>query len=316
MKDFLQSIFKSTEERIKNPFVGAFVTSWIIFNWKPILYLLFSDEKIKTKIEYISKEATGYTSIWTVVWFPLFSAIFYILILPFLSFLFEYILKYAMKWRNKVNLESRNDILELQIGVAKNEIKLEEEKTEFRERNSHNQMVENLNNQILQLQTSLDESRNKNSELSIQIQDQRNFSEKQLQDTSKTLTEHILKINSDLSAEKTNSVSLNESINEVSENNLSLTRRLNLLEKQSAVASFTIKRLQNPEIKILQFENERFLEYFNSINQIKYFDLDMDTVVELEVIMDKMNNKTYAEDENENSVRLALSQYQRYLDRI
>jgi hypothetical protein len=53
MKEFLQSIFKSTQERIKNPFVGAFMTSWVLFNWKPILFLVFSVTSIEYKILYM-----------------------------------------------------------------------------------------------------------------------------------------------------------------------------------------------------------------------------------------------------------------------
>lgn len=315
MKEFLQAMFKSTEDRIKNPFIGAFLTSWILFNWKPILYIIFSDEKIKDKIYYIT-ETDSYNDQYNYFWLPLISAIFYILILPYLSFSFEYLVKFSNKWRNKVSLETKDEALELEIGIAKNEITLEEKRTEFRERNSHNQMVENLNSQILQLQNSLNDSRNKNSELSIQLQDQRNGLEKQLTETSKTLTDHILKISSDLSAEKANNFDLTETINEINDKYLQTMRQLNLLERQFGVAKFLINRLQNPVNKILQFQNERILEYFNTINQIRYFHLDENITIDQEVIMEKINAFSYEEDESENNVRLALNEYQKYLERI
>ena len=53
MKEFLQTIFKTSEERIKNPIIGSFFTSWLIFNWKPILFFIFTNKTVEEKIIYI-----------------------------------------------------------------------------------------------------------------------------------------------------------------------------------------------------------------------------------------------------------------------
>ncbi len=58
MKEFLQSIFKTTEERVKNPFIGAFMASWVVFNWKPLAFFIFAGKKIEEKINYIIQVAS------------------------------------------------------------------------------------------------------------------------------------------------------------------------------------------------------------------------------------------------------------------
>ena len=55
MKEFINSIFESSKERLKNPFVSAFLLAWIGFNWRPISYLFYSVDKISQRIEYIDE---------------------------------------------------------------------------------------------------------------------------------------------------------------------------------------------------------------------------------------------------------------------
>ncbi|ELQ6214879.1 hypothetical protein ACP6PU_000120 [Cronobacter dublinensis] len=54
IKEALSSAVTTAAQRVRNPVFGAFVLSWCAFNWKQILYLLFSDKGIYNKIEYIS----------------------------------------------------------------------------------------------------------------------------------------------------------------------------------------------------------------------------------------------------------------------
>ena len=160
MKKILSSIFKSTEERIKNPFMGAFVTSWVLFNWKPILFLVFSSKLIEDKIEYIQ---STFSNINTVFWYPLLATIFYILVLPYLNLLIDMLLKYSLLKRNIIIIDKQKLKIESEKQLAIEEIKLEEAKTEFRERSSHNLLVENLQNKIKKLEENLENISNQNS---------------------------------------------------------------------------------------------------------------------------------------------------------
>ena len=155
MKELLKSFLKTTEERIKNPFIGSFITSWILFNWKPILYLIFSSKDIEQKILYIE---TTFTIIWCLLIFPLLSAIFYVLILPYLNLLFDWLLRYSSLKKNILLIDKQKQIIQNQKELAIEEIKLEEAKTEFRERKTHNKLLEDLqlkntiNEELLELE--------------------------------------------------------------------------------------------------------------------------------------------------------------------
>jgi hypothetical protein len=145
MKNLLTTILKTNEERIKNPFIGAFISSWIIINWKPIFFLIFASRDIESKIIFIEK---NYSQITFILIYPALVALFYIIILPYLNILFDEILKYSVLKKNAAMIVKRKKNIQDEKEVAIEEIKLEEAKTEFRERNTHNKLVDNLQQQI------------------------------------------------------------------------------------------------------------------------------------------------------------------------
>ena len=51
--ELLETFFTIANQRIKSPFLGSFIFSWILINWKPIFYFQFSDEQINIKIKNI-----------------------------------------------------------------------------------------------------------------------------------------------------------------------------------------------------------------------------------------------------------------------
>lgn len=161
MKELLQSIFSSANERIKNPFISAFITSWIIFNWQPIFLMIFSTKNIEEKIKIISND---YDNIEHLLIYPLISTIFYVLILPYVNLLFEIILEFSKSKRNNIQMNSQRLIISNKQILAIEEIKFEESKTEFRERNSHNKMIEDLQKNFVEIESNLVLEREKNSE--------------------------------------------------------------------------------------------------------------------------------------------------------
>ncbi|NEN25361.1 hypothetical protein G3O08_17840 [Cryomorpha ignava] len=160
MKEFLQSLFKTTEERIRNPFIGAFMTSWLLFNWKPILYILLSSYAIGNRIEYVEEHFSNYILLF---WLPLIAALFYVLVLPYLNLGFDRLLKKSQLKRNLIVIETQKRNIANQIELAIGEIKLEETKTSYRERNSHNQLVEALQKKNRDLEITLDATMEKNN---------------------------------------------------------------------------------------------------------------------------------------------------------
>lgn len=81
LKEFTTSTFNTAMNRVKNPAFGAFAISWCAFNWKQILYLLFADNSIYYKIEYIS-ENSNWLNIFLL---PVFSSLVLCIGLPWLN---------------------------------------------------------------------------------------------------------------------------------------------------------------------------------------------------------------------------------------
>lgn len=199
MKEFVQTIFKSTEERIKNPFIGAFITSWILFNWKPILFSIFSSKNIEDKINFIDENFIETNHI---LWYPLFASIFYILVLPYISLFFDILLKYSLLKRNDIVVSNQKQNLENQKQLAIEEIRLEEAKTEFRERKYHNKLVEEL--------------QNRNNDLESEIQNMKESNRSMVDDLKAEIKNREKLINSELETYK---IAYDESRNEINELN-------------------------------------------------------------------------------------------------
>ena len=55
MKDLLKDFLETSRDRIKTPITGSFALAFILWNWRPILILLLSDNSIEDRIKYINK---------------------------------------------------------------------------------------------------------------------------------------------------------------------------------------------------------------------------------------------------------------------
>jgi hypothetical protein len=68
----VDSVKSNVDERLKSPFAGAFLVSWVVINWQALLFLSFSSRSIESRIEYAQQV---YFSAWTVLWLPLISSL-------------------------------------------------------------------------------------------------------------------------------------------------------------------------------------------------------------------------------------------------
>lgn len=145
MKELLSSFFKTSEERIKNPLIGTFILAFIAYNWKAILILIFSNKSIEEKITLIT---TSYSSIGNILIYPILISIFYILILPYIMWFFDFITFKAIKGRN-VNLY-KNKLFDIEgkKNIASEEIELENLKADYKEKSDLNKKVKNLEHVI------------------------------------------------------------------------------------------------------------------------------------------------------------------------
>jgi hypothetical protein len=119
MKEFLQTIFKTSEERIKNPIIGSFFTSWLIFNWKPILFFIFTNKTVEEKIIYIEN---NYSSSWNLLWHPLISTFICLIILPYINLTIEFLLNYSQTKRTDLSIAKQKLNIESQKQLAIEEV--------------------------------------------------------------------------------------------------------------------------------------------------------------------------------------------------
>ena len=124
MKEFIKSLLNPVEERVKNPIIGAFIISFIAFNWKSILVILFYNQI--NIFERICLVEIVYTSSWNYI-IPLISTIVYNLGLPYVNWLSHKIKQKPIQKINEINIE-----------IVKGKI-------EYREK-----MIENKTNEVLQ----------------------------------------------------------------------------------------------------------------------------------------------------------------------
>ncbi|PKC39250.1 hypothetical protein V461_21745 [Pantoea ananatis BRT98] len=97
VKDLLDSLRMNINQRVKSPFYGAFIISWIIFNWKPVLILLFSKKDINIIIDELSK----YNSSKFQFWYPVLLTTVVITLLPLLGALYTYFDSYVGHWSDQ-----------------------------------------------------------------------------------------------------------------------------------------------------------------------------------------------------------------------
>ncbi|MFH6966766.1 hypothetical protein [Flavobacterium sp. FlaQc-28] len=76
--DLIKDFIDTSRERLKTPISGAFLWSFLIFNWRPVVLLFFSKASIEDKIIIINHE---YCNFWAIFW-PVVIATFYTLLIP------------------------------------------------------------------------------------------------------------------------------------------------------------------------------------------------------------------------------------------
>lgn len=143
MKELFQSIFDSSNERIKNPFIGSYITAFILYNWRAIFLLIFSNASIEDKIVVINYE---YCSKGAILW-PLVIAIFYILVLPYLNIIFDFLLSYSNTKKNKRLKEGVISKLEQKKAEAKYEREIADERAGTNEVGNLRDKIDALENE-------------------------------------------------------------------------------------------------------------------------------------------------------------------------
>lgn len=141
--DFLKDVIDSGKERLKTPITGAFVFSFLVWNWRPLAVLFFSDASIEDKILVVNYE---YCTGWAII-FPIFIALFYTLLVP--KIMVE-INKDLAPTKNK----RVDDIYDAKSHTTDRKIELAKREFELKNIETGNKQIEELLSQIDNLKES------------------------------------------------------------------------------------------------------------------------------------------------------------------
>lgn len=145
MKDLIASFIETSKERLKNPFVGAFILSFIAINWRPFWIVLFSDVNVEDRIIYV--QDFYMTAEYGLV-YPLVVALFYVIALPYITWGLELLVNKSVVERKKMSIGRQvQDIIGKQQ-LAIEEAKLEDAKASFRDKADLNKRIEQLQKQL------------------------------------------------------------------------------------------------------------------------------------------------------------------------
>jgi len=144
MKELLKDIIETSRDRIKTPITGSFITAFTIYNWRPLLYLIFSNATIEKKIEHIN---ATYCDFWAIV-IPLFIAFVYIGLVPYVMVLVEYCTKKAIEGRKTHKNTQILFDLNIEKHIASEEFQIEKIKTGHKEIAELNRTIDTLSSQI------------------------------------------------------------------------------------------------------------------------------------------------------------------------
>ncbi len=156
LSDFKNSIDKILHERLTSPFWGAFISSWLVFNWRiPYVSIFVDQDKLPngtTRIDYIIN--TCITDRWEyITLYPLISTAIIILLFPFISTGAYWVSLKFTKW--KTDMKNRVDgatLLTLEKSVQLRE-ELRNLNKKYEEINKDNEEeVRVLNAEIVKLQ--------------------------------------------------------------------------------------------------------------------------------------------------------------------
>ncbi len=128
LNDFRKSIQSVLYERVQSPVSGAFFFSWIVWNWKLIFYLIFSNVLISERINFVQE---NYINIWNNLIYPFASTVFLIVIYPFITTAGYWVWLKFKTWQ--INI--RNDIEKNQLLTLEQSItirmQIRNQETEF-----------------------------------------------------------------------------------------------------------------------------------------------------------------------------------------
>ncbi|WP_223437501.1 MULTISPECIES: hypothetical protein [unclassified Pseudomonas] len=97
LDDIMQSVSGSTKTKVEDPFIGAFIGSWIICNWNHLALLVWGDGTAAERINALGKhfkemDIIGFNSILVI---PIIMTALFLFAFPWVSFCLKFLQKFA-----------------------------------------------------------------------------------------------------------------------------------------------------------------------------------------------------------------------------
>lgn len=140
MLTLLQQIYDASRERVKNPFLGSLVISWLLMNWESMLMLLFSDLIMAERIDWVNKNC--FKGVWNLV--PVAVAIFYVIGLPYLMWVLDRLSSTINRKRIEDSIHDKISIMAKRKELAQKEYEVESAKAGTKEIEELNERIEGL----------------------------------------------------------------------------------------------------------------------------------------------------------------------------
>ncbi len=192
MKDIFEALFKSSRERIRNPLLFSFIISWLIYNWKSILILVFSDLSIEKKIETI-KPKDGFAE--PGFFWPLLVALLFVIVLPYILHLTDLATNDSFERRKKQTSERRVSVLKHSIEEVKAEVELEKLRMEYKDVTALNERLKTLEEENDKLEKEVIEAK----KISKEEENQRRILEEELKRIEREKIERVLANSNEIS---------------------------------------------------------------------------------------------------------------------
>jgi hypothetical protein len=114
--EFFESFFSAIRDRLKKPFFGAFILSFIAYNWRAFYYLIFAEGKVGDRIAFVD---TNYLNDNCFLLCPILFALGYMLTQAYLHWGIDRATSFAESKRKFILQERRIEELNNQVARAK-----------------------------------------------------------------------------------------------------------------------------------------------------------------------------------------------------
>ncbi len=158
MIDFLKSLLEASRDRLKNPILGTYSICFLVCNWRPVLFLIFSKASIEDKIVVVNIE---YCWLGAILW-PIFLTIIITFGIPYIMLLVDLSLVSPKKNRRQIKHNENIISLDEQIEVATKEFEIQNRKSGTKTIESLQENISLLEKEKQSLQSSFISERESN----------------------------------------------------------------------------------------------------------------------------------------------------------